>query len=805
MPRLPFRSIFLFSVSFGVSACGGSTPSAALTTPDAQATPPTAQPVPPTPPPAPPPPPPPSSDGGGLKGTPWSEYFAGAADYRDISISAGDTVALDVCDLDVGVLRILGTLSIADAGIGSCATMPTMSAESVRVVGESGHLEIGTADRPLETFFELTLTGQLDPGADVERRDLIVMHGGRLDIHGASAAKTAWTQLSATAVAGETELRLASSVDWEPGDRLVLASSSLDPFEAERIEVSRVSADGRTLELVAPLLHDHYAGVHRYGGRELDLRTEIGLLSHTVVIQGDANSVNTRIGGHIMVMNKSAKRPELTPGLREQYDAIGRPRNLTRPAYALVEKSEAYVEGVELRRMGQMGRPGRYSFHWHMVDDGSGQYIRNSSIHSGFQRAVNVHATDGVSVESNVGFDIFNHMFVWAEEGDEMRNRFVGNLAVLNKQPPVDALAFDDDPDDDNFRDSIQEEDRPGLFWGANSYNTIRDNHAAGSWMGQGFFLDIQGVGGSYAQWGMGQDGTPAEKAVYGDVTYADHDMRTLPEGCDFKNNTAHSIYASQLQTQSNRGSLYPSRSSGWGVFTEDVDRGDQNKPYRKHPFKCTLSDFTAYKTEEGGAWLENASVLDGAIFSDSNIGVLMFDSVVDDTVVVGQTPNRTGGTRDVDFIDINGAPYGSASVDFSKPVRFRGGVMVHPSEKDFHVRSEPAISTPRYGSTPDVSGLNCVGIPACLFVPRNQKLTPRSLTFRGLECRDVEDCLALDPKSDDQIGSVVDVDGSIGGAGAEIAVTDPAYNVETKQDTVRILDKRLRGFAWPLEEAVED
>ena len=312
-------------------------------------------------------------------------------------------------------------------------------------------------------------------------------------------------------------------------------------------------------------------------------------------------------------------------------------------------------------------------------------------------------------------------------------------------------------------------------------------------------------MGEDFAKWGMRLDGNPAEEAVYRDIAYIDHDLRSLPEGCDFASNTAHSIYGSQLQTQSNRGALYPSHSSGWGVFVEDVDREDANKPYRKYPFKCTLRDFTAYKTEEGGAWIEDGSVIQDSIFSDSNIGVLVFDSVVQDTVIVGQTQNQTGSSRRVEFTNIDGTAFDSTEIDFSAPLSFRGGVMVHPTEKDFHIRGLPETALPRYGVTPEVDGLYCSGVPSCLFVSRGKKLTPQSLTFERLSCRATDFCLGLAPREEDQLGSMIDIDGSIGNPGEEIASTDPDYDARDLINTRRIIRRNVRGFDWPADIAPED
>jgi hypothetical protein len=69
--------------------------------------------------------------------------------------------------------------------------------------------------------------------------------------------------------------------------------------------------------------------------------------------------------------------------------------------------------------MGQKAIMGRYPIHWHLVtDQAQGQYVRNSSIHHSFNRAVTIHGTDYITVEDNFCYDHIGHG-IFLENGAE--------------------------------------------------------------------------------------------------------------------------------------------------------------------------------------------------------------------------------------------------------------------------------------------------------------------------------------------------------------------------------------------------
>jgi hypothetical protein len=65
---------------------------------------------------------------------------------------------------------------------------------------------------------------------------------------------------------------------------------------------------------------------------------------------------------------------------------------------------------VEVQWAGQAFRLGRYPIHFHMHGDaGMQSWVKGCSIHHSFQRAVTIHGTHRVLLESNVAYDIMGH------------------------------------------------------------------------------------------------------------------------------------------------------------------------------------------------------------------------------------------------------------------------------------------------------------------------------------------------------------------------------------------------------------
>jgi hypothetical protein len=377
---------------------------------------------------APPPPPPPTS----LKWSDpasWPTHAIPVAN-DNVVVPAGLPMILDITPPALKSLVIQGTLTFADTDL-------ALSADYIQV---KGALLIGSEAKPFTHRATITLTGdESNEGAlGLSSKALSVASGATLEMHG--APRVVWTQLSATAAKGATQLMLARNVDWRPGDNIVVASTDFDPTQAEPLVVQTVS--GSQVTVTTPLKFAHWGVMQTIGGAQLDERAEIGLLSRNITVRGNDECVTNGYCGHIIVYQGAV----------------------------------AHVESVELYQMGQKSRLARYPFHWHVAGDVTGQYIRNSSIWKTFNRCVTVHGTNQALVSGNICYNHLGHGY-FLEDGIEHGNTIEGNLGILARTPVSGEQVLASDM-------------RPATFWITNPANTYNGNVAAGS-MGVGFWIAL--------------------------------------------------------------------------------------------------------------------------------------------------------------------------------------------------------------------------------------------------------------------------------------------------------------------------
>ncbi|WP_088323851.1 G8 domain-containing protein [Polaribacter tangerinus] len=326
------------------------------------------------------------------------------------------------------------------------------------MIHSGGLFQVGSETNPYKGKGLITLIGSnsselLMPSSPIMGSKIIgVMDGGRLELHG-NKRKT-WTQLNATALKGVSTITLKEEINWRVGDEIVIASTDFDPHQAEKRTIT--SVNGLNLTLDAPLNYMHFGveQVYNNGTRDivLDERAEVGLLTHNLKIQGDSNSEINGFGGHIMSMPNSVSK----------------------------------ASNIELYRMGQKSKVGKYPWHWHLLgDQGSGQYIKNAGIHRSYNRIITVHGTNNTLVEGNVGYDFLGHGY-FLENGSETGNLFKNNLGVLCKRPKEGEETTPHDIGKGAGR-GAHPEAFPATFWITNPDNDFIGNVSAGS-DGSGFW-----------------------------------------------------------------------------------------------------------------------------------------------------------------------------------------------------------------------------------------------------------------------------------------------------------------------------
>ena len=241
----------------------------------------------------------------------------------------------------------------------------------------------------------------------VGTKALVAYGGGSIEIHGKERSPS-WTQLGASAYAGDTQITLKEPVAWLPGSEIFIADSGWENwFERNLYTVAAVSGDGRTLTLTKPLEFDYYGEIFSRTdpvGRtwDHDNRAEVGLLTRDFKIVGNMDYARSNErGGHVIAHRGSTMN----------------------------------IHNVEFTEMGQFDLIARYVVHWHFAGNAPDSSFVNNAVHRSFWRQVAVHGTNNVEVGNNVllfGVD----KAIWLEQGDEKDNYIHDNF-VYARAPCV--------------------------------------------------------------------------------------------------------------------------------------------------------------------------------------------------------------------------------------------------------------------------------------------------------------------------------------------------------------------------------
>lgn len=320
----------------------------------------------------------------------------------------------------------------------------SLSVENLFIFGD---FQAGTATAPVTGQFTLTLVGS-NPDLNFNQmgtKSIQVHSGGTLDVHGTPRSHS-WTKLATTAAKDSNTISLLVTPNWKVGDKIAISSTDFDYLQAEERTIAAIS--GSTITLDHPLLHTHYGQTQTYGGKAIDTRAEVALLSKNVVIKGDASSQTSGFGGHTMGMKGATMRI-------------------------------SWAELVHMgQKLGKQGINGRYPIHFHMAGDVSGSYVKGVSIHHAFNRGITLHGVDRWLLTDNVIYDTVGHAYFF-EDAVERFNVLERNLGFVIRRPE-EALIPSDKLNDFG----------PAVFWVTNPNNILRGNVAAGS-QGSGIWYDL--------------------------------------------------------------------------------------------------------------------------------------------------------------------------------------------------------------------------------------------------------------------------------------------------------------------------
>jgi hypothetical protein len=352
-------------------------------------------------------------------------------------------------------------------------------------------------------------------GQFFSRKSLALSYGGTIYLRGSKGIRqvtaglqiadkpsdsgTSWVRLTTTLKGGESSFTVDRPVPtWETGDHIVLTSTDYLMGHNEEVVIQSVasSGPGSLIKLQSPVKFPHNGATYNFSSlpatsgpkddpngpatlpsRNLETRAAVALLTRSIMIasEGAAPVLTDRSEDHFPVSDGS-------------YGG----QTIMRQGFAAYQ-----VQGVEFYHLGQAGVIGRYPVHFHMdrkvpqplVDPPfDGTYIADSSIHDSMTRFITVHATQGLMILRNVGYQSIGHGF-YLEDATEINNKLYSNIGIesragvddaLNprKAPGILARAGESGAEVFPFHSDY---DHPAIFWLTNGWNDLRYNVAVGA------------------------------------------------------------------------------------------------------------------------------------------------------------------------------------------------------------------------------------------------------------------------------------------------------------------------------------
>ncbi|XP_056419985.1 fibrocystin isoform X2 [Hyla sarda] len=210
----------------------------------------------------------------------------------DVIVLPNRTIVVDVALPPLRGLYVLGTLEF-----------PTnlsneFSVSCILIAG--GRLSVGTSQQPLEQEQRIRIVLRTSTGVHCDRLNgLHVSSGvigvyGKLQIYSAYPSRS-WTRLGADIAPGNEMIALNNTVDWRPGDEVIISSSSYEAHQAELFHLRDIY--GTIVRIWGRLNYWHSGTVHSIEDTwRIPLSAEVGLLSRNVQIDTD-----TPCSGRIMV------------------------------------------------------------------------------------------------------------------------------------------------------------------------------------------------------------------------------------------------------------------------------------------------------------------------------------------------------------------------------------------------------------------------------------------------------------------------------------------------------------------------
>ena len=295
---------------------------------------------------------------------------------ENVFINCSLYIVIDIPIPRLGELTICGSLELGDT------IDHVIEVDLIFIRG--GRLVAGYPDAPFVAHTaRFVIHGNLsspelflDNGPNVGAKAIAAF--GELVLHG-QPRNPIWTHLAVKASPNDLQITVTESVDWQPGEEIVVTSTSFDAEQTEVFEIEAVA--GNVITLKTAVMYEHSAET----GDGYSLQAEVGLLTRNIVIENG--------------------NPELA------YDEAFGCRVLVSTYVNTSEPAQyvglAQIRGVEFKGCGQSGFVESFDPRFALAflgisSNGELSYVNDSSIHDGYNTGLGVFRSDGMRLHNNV-------------------------------------------------------------------------------------------------------------------------------------------------------------------------------------------------------------------------------------------------------------------------------------------------------------------------------------------------------------------------------------------------------------------
>jgi hypothetical protein len=383
------------------------------------------------------------------------------AAFGEISIGNGGTLnvvgqATEWADSSLPLRWLHRAMRAMDwPAVASAETPTTLPPLEDICIENGGALQIGSATMPITSAASVTLsfigdrkTKSRNPfcldfgkGIDVTDGASLLMYGQK-GVPQTDGTGVSWTTLAAPSgptisgatvpSIGEQTLQLTTDVTqgaaaWQPGDWIVVGTTSFNPFETEFVQIATppVSNGNGTskVTLSQRLVYYHFGSLgpstgpcvdrlgktepasfcddasHNYG---VDERAEVGLISRDITLTSVVPPDDRHWGGELM----------FHPGFKQ-----------------------VAMQGVRLNQFGK-DQLGSYPIHFHHNGNlNNGPLINANSIDHSYNKCITIHSTSNLTIQNNICARIVGHIFyeeldAGSNTGDDSGLTFTNNLGL---------------------------------------------------------------------------------------------------------------------------------------------------------------------------------------------------------------------------------------------------------------------------------------------------------------------------------------------------------------------------------------